>query len=277
LAILTLSEKNFTGKTRYVCGLARLDLRKNNLNHEKDAECRLYRSAYTTFSIVVATLCISIAKASPILSDQYSLIDLSGGDLSSRTFYRALDGTTVSSSSTWSNGSLYHVGYLVDSSETFDPITGEFIGNINTGSSAHGWLARTASAARVIFIFPDFRNIDLIRAYTSSRLNYTGSDYAFDYWNGSNWINAVSRQGNSNNRSSTEYFDHEVDITTSRLRLTAYDGHGAPDSFRRLPGFGKVQLFGSAITSVTSPNTITLFGLAIASSFWLKRKKRIRK
>ena len=56
------------------------------------------------FSIVVATLCISITKASPILSDQYSLIDLSGGDLSNRTFYRAPDGTTVSSSSTWLDG-----------------------------------------------------------------------------------------------------------------------------------------------------------------------------
>ncbi len=31
-----------TGKTRCVCGLARLDLRKNNWNPEKDAECRVY-------------------------------------------------------------------------------------------------------------------------------------------------------------------------------------------------------------------------------------------
>jgi hypothetical protein len=41
LASLTFDDNNFTGKTRCVCGLARLDLRKNNWNPEKDEKFQI--------------------------------------------------------------------------------------------------------------------------------------------------------------------------------------------------------------------------------------------
>ena len=148
-------------------------------------------------------------------------IDLSGGTggAGGQTVYTAPNGVVVTSSApTYTNGSLYYLGYI-------------FNGNKDTGANTDLWLTNSSGNQTLTFDMDAYANdpITQISVYPKSRTD-ASSNYSIDVSNdGTNWTEVVSLVTNSTSLAlGTERLHDGLNITQRYIRfnLTRNDSWG---------------------------------------------------
>lgn len=240
--------------------------------------------------LVIVALVASVAQASTILSD-HALLDLSSGFHNSNQSQwtvnggttldgTSLSGTTVTASQGhWNNGSLYYIGYTVDGSYTYDPVTGNYSTSGGAGGNpVHGYLSASADTVTIDVNFSTAMDVSVVRFYPAGWRSNVASDFTTDYQlqykdqNGT-YQTVVSRQTvtpsmvPSNVNPATLFYDHDVGTSAKEWRITLINGQGG---WQGNATFNEIQFFESS--TIPEASNIFLLTLGLVAIYRLRRK-----